>query len=58
RQMHDSAESEEQVRDLRKCTYAGRPFGDQTFLEEVEARFGRKWRRAKQERTAIAAKVA
>ena len=35
RQMHDSAESEDHVRELRKCTYAGRPFGDESFLEQV-----------------------
>jgi len=30
---------------LRRCTYAGRPFGDGGFLAEMEERFHRKWRR-------------
>ena len=34
-----------ELRLLRRCTYAGRPFGSQEFLEEMEARFQRRWRR-------------
>ena len=30
---------------LRRCTYAERPFGDERFVQEVEALSGRKWRR-------------
>lgn len=30
---------------LRRCTYAGRPFGGEEFVAEFEARFQRKWRR-------------
>jgi len=30
---------------LRRCTYAGRPFGDEEFLLAMEDRFQRKWRR-------------
>jgi len=30
---------------LRKCTYAGRPFGDEEFIAEMEHRFERKWLR-------------
>jgi putative transposase len=30
---------------LRRCTYAGRPFGDEEFLKQFEARFQRVWRR-------------
>ena len=33
------------VRLLRRCTYAGRPFGDDAFVESLENRFQRKWRR-------------
>ncbi|MEO5922729.1 MAG: transposase [Bryobacteraceae bacterium] len=45
RELHGAAEMEEHVWQLRKCTYAGRPFGEETFVETLEARFGRKWRR-------------
>lgn len=33
-----------EVRLLRRCTYAGRPFGGDDFVEEMEQRFQRKWR--------------
>ena len=33
----------EEVVEMRKCTYAGKPLGDPDFLAEMEARFGRKW---------------
>jgi hypothetical protein len=30
---------------LRRCTYAGRPFGEEMFVQSMEQRFQRKWRR-------------
>jgi putative transposase len=33
------------LRLLRRCTYAGRPFGDEAFLKEMEQKFQRTWRR-------------
>jgi hypothetical protein len=30
---------------LRKCTYSGRPFGEEGFVSAMEERFHRKWRR-------------
>jgi putative transposase len=30
---------------LKRCTYGGRPFGDEAFVAEVEARLGHHWRR-------------
>jgi putative transposase len=36
-----------QLRVLRRCTYAGRPYGGEEFLRAMEERFGRKWRRWK-----------
>lgn len=33
------------VRLLRRCTYAGRPFGEENFVASMEERFQRKWRR-------------
>ena len=34
----------DEVVELRRCTYAGRPFGGPDFLVEMEQRFGRRWR--------------
>lgn len=45
RQMHGAAEDGPAIRLLRRCTYAGRPFGGEEFLAQIEARLGRKWRR-------------
>ncbi len=33
---------------LRACTYAGRPFGGETFLSEMSVKFGRQWNRPEQ----------
>jgi putative transposase len=44
REMHGSEQSEGQVQELRKCTYAGRPFGDAGFVDTLAAQFGRRWR--------------
>jgi hypothetical protein len=30
---------------LRRCTYSGRPFGEEEFVERLETEFQRKWRR-------------
>lgn len=30
---------------LRKCTYAGRPYGEEEFVRALEEEFGRSWRR-------------
>jgi putative transposase len=44
-QMHGTGEQEAQVHLLRRCTYAGRPFGEEEFVARLEERFQRKWRR-------------
>ena len=44
-ELHGRPESPTQVRELRKCTYAGRPFGSEQFVQEMEDRFQRKWLR-------------
>ena len=36
-------EDSDQSATLRASTYAGRPFGEQTFIAEIGARFGRQW---------------
>ena len=45
RELHAAENSPEELVALRKCTYAGRPFGDDSFVAEMEALFNRKWRR-------------
>jgi putative transposase len=34
-----------QLRLLRRCTYAGRPFGEDSFVTSLEEQFQRSWRR-------------
>ena len=43
--LHGRAENAAQIDEFRRCTYAGRPFGDEVFVLEMEARFQRKWLR-------------
>jgi hypothetical protein len=40
-------ENSDDVAALRASTYAGRPFGDEAFMEEVGAQFGRQWKRGR-----------
>jgi putative transposase len=47
RQMHQTAEDARISHLLRRCTYAGRPFGAAEFVDRMESQFGRKWRRPK-----------
>jgi putative transposase len=44
-ELHGREISPDLVNQLRKCTYAGRPFGEDAFLEQMEERFQRRWRR-------------
>jgi putative transposase len=44
-ELHGRPENWQEVTALRKCTYAGRPFGDRSFVEEMEHRFQRRWSR-------------
>ncbi len=32
---------------LRRCTYSGRPFGNEAFVDELSRRFGRYWTRGR-----------
>ena len=45
REMYAAEGIGEQIGQFRKCTYAGRPFGEESFMEQMEERFGRRWRR-------------
>ena len=40
-----SEEAWMELRLLRRCTYAGRPFGEEAFLSQIEKTLQRKWRR-------------
>lgn len=41
------AEELEKEAALRRCTYAGRPFGSEGFVSEMAERFGRYWNRGR-----------
>ena len=41
------AEELEDASALRRCTYAGRPFGNERFVSEMSRRFGRYWERGR-----------
>jgi putative transposase len=43
--LHAHKSNVDQLIALRKCTYSGRPFGEESFLSAMEERFQRKWRR-------------
>jgi putative transposase len=45
REMHHAADGDQQLNLLRRCTYAGRPFGEEEFVVQLEDCFKRKWRR-------------
>jgi len=34
-----------ELRTLRRCTYAGRPYGEDSFVDRFEEQFQRRWRR-------------
>jgi putative transposase len=55
RGMHGSTEGADQVTLLRRCTYSGRPFGEEAFLVQLEERFQRTWRRWRFEKMAVSA---
>jgi putative transposase len=38
---------EQQDANLRSCTYAGKPFGEESFVSEMAERFGRYWNRGR-----------
>ena len=37
---------------LRGCTYAGRPFGEESFVSEIAQKFGRYWTRGRPKKEA------
>jgi putative transposase len=54
-QLHASADAPDRVMLLRRCTYSGRPFGEDPFVERLEDRFQRVWRRWGFENTSLKA---
>jgi len=38
---------EESASALRRCTYSGKPFGEEAFVKEMSVRFGRSWTRGR-----------
>jgi putative transposase len=54
REMYGATDLNHRIGEFRKCTYAGRPFGEQSFLEQMEERFSRRWRRLKKPELKIA----
>ena len=57
KELHAAGEQESRVHLLRRCTYAGRPFGDEEFATQIEDRFQRKWRRWSFESSSSAAAI-
>lgn len=51
-QMHAASEGEHELNLLRRCTYAGRPFGEEEFVARLEQHFQRNWRRWSFEKSA------
>jgi putative transposase len=45
-ELHGTAVNSSDILELRKCTYAGRPYGSEEFVQQMEQRFQRKRRRA------------
>jgi putative transposase len=45
REMFASSLAADQFDPLRECTYGGRPYGGDDFVERMEQQFGRSWRR-------------
>jgi putative transposase len=48
-ELHADKSNVDQMIALRKCTYSGRPFGEERFVSAMEERFQRKWRRGGKE---------
>jgi putative transposase len=42
-QLLDSEDDDTTIWGLRRSTFAGRPFGDPDFLQQMESKFGRHW---------------
>jgi putative transposase len=54
-EMHAARESPDQLQLLRRCTYSGRPYGEEDFVTRLEQKFQRSWRRWGFEKLAVSA---
>ena len=45
REMHAAPQSSDHLQLLRRCTYSGRPYGEEDFVTRLEDQFQRSWRR-------------
>jgi putative transposase len=43
--MHGASDEAGSIQLLRRCTYSGRPLGEEAFVEQLEVQFQRVWRR-------------
>lgn len=50
--MYGVNDLDDRIEELRRCTYGGRPFGEQEFVEKMEQEFGRVWRDGKSRKSA------
>lgn len=46
----------EHAEELRRCTYAGRPFGEENFVAQMSERFGRYWQPGRPKKSPAAEK--
>ena len=42
---------------LRRCTFAGRPFGDESFIQQIETESGRTYKRWNYDQALCSAEV-
>ncbi len=45
RNLVGDSEDYADIRDIRACTFSGKPYGTDAFVQQVEERFQRQWRR-------------
>ena len=48
----------EAVASLRRCTYAGQPYGSVDFVVDLSRRFGRYWKRGRPKAASVTAQIA
>jgi len=52
-EIREARESADHLHLLRRCTYSGRPYGEENFVTRLEQHFQRSWRRWGFERLAV-----
>ncbi len=57
REMHDAELGSAEASELRRCTFAGRPFGEESFVQRLETQFQRVWRRVESETMAAGGRI-